>query len=205
VSTPAASAATACHPTRSAGWQAAITSAQKSLNAAVTSVHNHRYGPATQQLRAMKRQVRIAHTGATRLIGKPPTDPESDEPPGPAAVQRVAGMEHQVTVKLLPLLNHLQGSAVTPIGSALNVTDTCRDVMLRKVVALKAGKLDDYTDGLSDTLPSYKNELTAFSNALSSYELTTGARSAVQRAQNVVKHTNAIMQKHFGGGERPAL
>jgi hypothetical protein len=204
VSSPSASAATTCNPTTATGWKAAITNAQKSLDVAITSLHARHYGTAITKLRAMKRQVRIAHTGATGLIGKPPSDPESDEPPGPNAVQRVAGLEHQVTLKLLPQLDRLSGPAVTPLGAALNVTDRCRDVMIGKVVALKPGKLDDYTDGLSDTLPSYKKELTAFSTALSTYALTTRARSAVDRAQTVVAHTDAVMQKHFGGGERPA-
>jgi hypothetical protein len=208
VSSPAASATTtanSCKPTTATGWQAAVTKAQTALTGAVTSLQHHEYATAITRLRAAKQQVRIATTGAISQIGKPPTDPESDDPPGPTAVLKVARLEHQVTLKLVPLFNNLQGIAVTPLGSTLTVSDACRDVMLGKVLALSPAKIDDYTDGLSDTLPDYKKELTAFSTALSTGDLTDAGRSSLQRAQQIVNATSAAMNKAFGGGERPAL
>jgi hypothetical protein len=205
VSTSSAAAAAVtvpCAPTKTTGWNAAVTAAQKALVSAVASLQSHDNATAITQLRTVKAQVRIASTGATALIGKPPTDPESDIPPGPAAVLKVANLEHQVNVKLVPLFHQAQGTVVAALGSTLNGTDACRDAMLGKVVALAPAKLDDYTDGLSDTLPTYKQELTLFKNTLATAVLTTAGRAKLTRAQQIVTATNAAMTKAFGGGER---
>jgi len=203
--TAPASATTAatCKPTAKTAWAAAVKKAQTALGVAATSVQNHNYDRAVTKLKVVRNQVRIASTGATGLIGKPPTDPESDDPPGPPAVLKVAGLEHQVTMKLVPLLDGLRGRAMRKVDSAVNVADACRDVMLGTVLALKPAKIDDYADGLSDTLPSYKKELTTFSNVLATADLSARSRSAMQRAQQVVTKTSAAMNKQFGGGERP--
>jgi hypothetical protein len=200
----AAEAATtaSCAPTKTTGWKAAVTAAQKALVSAVASLQSHDDATAIKQLRTVKAQVRIASTGATALIGQPPTDPESDIPPGPAAVLRVANFEHTVNVKLVPLFNQAQGPVVRALGLALNGTDACRDVMLGTVIALGPATLDDYTDGLSDTLPSYKQELTLFKNTLATAVLTTAGRAKLTRAQQIVTATSAAMNKAFGGGER---
>jgi hypothetical protein len=204
VSTSSAAAATTtvCPPTKSTGWTAAVTNAQKALVSAVASLQSHDDATAIKQLRTVKAQVRIASTGATALIGQPPTDPESDIPPGPAAVLRVANFEHTVNVKLVPLFNQAQGPVVRALGLALNGTDACRDVMLGTVIAAGPATLDDYTDGLSDTLPSYKQELTLFKNTLATAVLTTAGRAKLTRAQQIVTATSAAMNKAFGGGER---
>jgi hypothetical protein len=207
VPTSSAAAATtvdACPPTTTTAWKAAATKAQQALASAVTSLQNHDTVTAMAQLRTVKAQVRIATTGATALIGKPPTDPESDIPPGPAAVLRVANVEHQVNMKLVPIFNQLQGSVVRTLGSTLNGTDACRDYMLGTVVALAPAKLDDYTDSFADTLPSYKAELTTFTNTLSTAALTPAGRAKLTKAQQVVTATSAAMNKAFGGGERAA-
>lgn len=201
VATPTADAATVCARKPSpATLSVTVTRARAALDAVVTSVHHRNYDRAVDRLRALRPQIRIAHTKATSLIGKPPTDPESNEPPGPGAVLKVAGLEHQVTVKLVPLYDGLRGQTLEPLGSTLNVTAKCRDVMLDKVIALRPGR-DDYTDGLSDTLPDYKQELTALSTALTSYDLTAAARTALQQARKIVTGTRDEMQRVFGGGE----
>ena len=205
VSTPSAAAATtvdACPPTTATGWRAAVTNAQKALASAVTSLQSHDDATAITQLRTVKQQVRIASTGATALIGKPPLDPESDIPPGPDAVLKVANLEHSVNMKLVPLFNQRQGRVVRMLGATLNGTDACRDYMLGTVIALAPAKLDDYTDGLSDTLPGYKTELATFTSTLSTAVLTDAGRARLTRAQQVVIATSAAMNKAFGGGER---
>ena len=180
-----------------------MTRARAALAASVADIGHHRYAKAVTHLRTLKIQVRKAHTGATALIGKPPTDPESDDPPGVNAVLKVSGLEHKITMQLVPLFNHLsRSSVVAPLGYTLNVTDACRDVMLGKVISLKAGARDDYSDGLSDTLPGYKAELNAFSTALSTYTMTTRGRHALTHAKGVVTGTNDAMRQVFGGGER---
>jgi hypothetical protein len=203
--TPAAwGATTACPRTSgSASWSTALPRARTALDAAVTAVQHENHNRAIDRLRALKHWVRVAHTSATSLVGKPPTDPESDEPPGPNAVQRTAGVEHQVTLQLVPLFDHLRGRVVRPLGRSLTVADSCRRVMLNKVIALRPAARDDYTDGLSDTLPDYKKELTTLSAALRTGALTTRARTSLEHDRKIVTATRNAMQKTFGGGEKP--
>jgi hypothetical protein len=200
-----ASAATTptCKPTHATGWEAAAKKANLALAGAVTSLQNQDYDTTVTKLRNLKRQARIATTGAAGEIGKPPTDPESDDPPGPTAVLKVARLEHQVTLKLVPLFDQLRGQAVGPLGSTLNVSAACRDALLGAVLAQRPAALDDYADGLSDTLPDYKKELTAFSTVLGSGVLVDQARTALSTAQQTVTATSDAMEKAFGGGERP--
>jgi hypothetical protein len=184
-------------------WKPAVTNATAALTKTLANLQNHRYALAVSHLRVVGHQTRIAHTAATALIGRPPTDPESDVPPGIAAVQRVAGLEHSVATKLLPTLQNLtQVDAVAHVGAKINVAVACRDVMLAKVIALRPAAREDYADGLADTLPSYNQELKAMTTALAGTGLTTAARTSVQHAQQVVTATNAAMQRVFGGGER---
>jgi hypothetical protein len=180
-----------------------VTRARAALDAAIASLQDQRHRAAVTNLRTLKKQVRKAHTAAKALIGLPPTDPESDDPPGVAAVLNVAGLEHRVTTQLAPRFDGLDDDAVVgPLGNALIVADTCRHVLLRKVIALAAGKLDDYSDGLADTLPGYKNELGAIHTALTMDDLATLGRSALEEARQVVAATQEKMKKAFGGGER---
>lgn len=150
----------------------------------------------------MRRNTRIAHTGATALIGRPPTDPESDDPPGVTAVLKVGGFEHRVTMALVPLFGDPHAQRVgRPLPHGLKLAAACRQAMLAKVIALKPGKRDDYVDGLSDTLPSYKQELTAISSQLGGHGLTTGGRATLTIVRGVVTETQVAMNRVFGGGE----
>jgi hypothetical protein len=186
-------------------WKAALTAADQALGRARTDLQHRHYVKATRHLRVMKRQALTANTAATRLIGKPPTDPESDDPPGVTAVLRVSGFDHTLTMALIPLFSDPRGHhVVAPLGKGLNTVVACRDRMLNRVIALKPGARDDYVDGLSDTVPVYAKELTALSTALAGDALTPAGRTALQRAQHVVTATDAAMERVFGGGERSA-
>lgn len=207
VAAPSAQASTSdatCVPrTTSTDWRAAIASANIALSKAQTKIANGNYDGATKQLRIMKRKTQVANTAATALIGLPPTDPESDDPPGVTAVLRVGGLDHRITMALVPLFADPHGvHVVAPLTNGLLQADACRDVMLDKVIALSAGKRDDYVDGLSDTLPAYQKELTAIANELAGGGLTTGGVSALTQAQQLVSETDAAMESMFGGGER---
>ncbi len=206
VASPAKASATApiCEPrTTSGDWKTAITDANEALAKAQTRIANGHYKKATKQLRKMKRKIQVATTAATALIGKPPTDPESDDPPGPTAVLKVSGLDHKVTMALIPLFADPHGAhVVAPLAKGLLQADACRDLMLDSVIALSAGKRDDYVDGLSDTLPVYDKEKTALATELAGDGLTSGGRDALKEAQAVVSETAAAMEKVFGGGER---
>jgi hypothetical protein len=187
----------------STSWQSAVASASTALSTALADIKNGHYVKATDQLRTMRHKTQAAHTAAAALIGAPPTDPESDDPPGVAAVLRVGSFEHRVTMALVPLFSDPHGLHVLrPLTGGINQAVACRKVMLNKVIALKAAKRDDYVDGLSDTLPGYAKELSTISTELAGSGLTTGGRTALNHVHEVVAATQAAMQKVFGGGER---
>jgi hypothetical protein len=184
-------------------WKPAATRASTALAHALAHISSTHYNKAVKNLRVMKHQTLIAHSAATALIGRPPTDPESDDPPGVQAVLKVNALEHKVTLALVPLFSDPNGQHVgAPLARGLLTADKCRDAMLDKVIALRPAKRDDYTDGLSDTLPDYSKELTAMSTQLAGDDLTSGGRSALTQAHQVVSTTQAAMKKAFGGGER---
>ena len=206
--TPTATAATSdtCVPSKATtDFRTPVAKAGAVLTKTLNNLQNQRYDKAAAHLRILGHQVRLANTAATGLIGLPPTDPESDVPPGIPAVQKVAGLDHTITVKLVPTFQNLSNDLVVQrLGTKLNVADACRDVMLEKVIGLKAAARDDYADGLADTLPGYQKELTAISTALGGSGLTTAARSSLESAQQVVTSTQTDMNRVFGGGERTA-
>lgn len=199
----AAPTSSTCTPSKpTIAYKPAVTSAKAALTATLQNLQNKNYDAAARHLRLVKQQTRIAHTAATALIGVPPP-PESDDPPGIAAVQSVAGLEHQIASKLVPSFHNVtKPSAVRSLGTALRLSVSCRDVMLTKVIALKPGARGDYADGLADTLPSYKQEQTALTAALAGAGLTAAARTFLQDAQSVVNATASEMNRVFGGGER---
>ncbi|WP_028638077.1 hypothetical protein [Nocardioides sp. URHA0032] len=205
----AASAATTTDPscvpgTAASDPKAAVAKAKAALAKALTDIGAGRAQSAARDLRVVRRQAQNAHATATALIGRPPSDPESDEPPGPGAVLKVAGLEHRVVTALVPLFADPHGQAVQkPLSRATIQVVACRDTMLGKVIALKPGKRDDYVDGLSDTLPSYDAEVSAIGAQLDGSLLTSRGRTTLTRAQQVVTRTQASMQAVFGGGERP--
>ena len=200
VSTPTPTCAATSATT---SWKSAVTNADAALSKALTNLRHGRYAKAAGHLRVMKNQARTANTAATSLIGKPPTDPESDELPGVAAVLRVNGFDHRVTMTLLPLFSSPRGTPRGP-GPRSRV-DQGRRVSRRHAEdrdrAAPAAR-DDYVDGLSDGVGAYAQELDAMASALAGTGLTAAGRGAVDHARQIVAATNAEMQPVFGGGER---
>jgi hypothetical protein len=206
VSPPAhakASAPSCASRTSSAGWEAAARKAKTALTTALTDIGSAHYTKASHQLNVLRHNIQIAHTSATDLIGRPPTDPESDDPPGVTAVLKVGALEHKVVTSLVPLFSEESGHQLArPLSRGLKQDVACRDAMLSKVIALKPAKRDDYVDGLSDTLPTFGKELSAISAELGAGGLTTSGHTTLTKTRNVVSATQAAMQKVFGGGER---
>jgi len=200
----ASAASDTCVPTAATvDWKPAVTRAKTALGKALTNVGRQHFNAAAGNLDVLKHETRVAHTAATGLIGKPPTDPESDELPGVAAVQGVAALEHSIAVKVVPGLKNVHHAAtVRALGNELDLAVACRDVMLAKVIALKPAARDDYTDGLADTLPGYDQELKAMTAALAGTGYTGPARTRIDTARTTVTATRADMQRVFGGGER---
>ena len=59
--------------------------ARASLVAAHLRLKKRRYANALVSLKALRSNLGRAHRAGMAQIGRPPKDPESDEPPGPAA------------------------------------------------------------------------------------------------------------------------
>jgi hypothetical protein len=176
--------------------------ARDALAAAAARLTRRQYTKALASLKALRYNLWRAHNAAMAKIGKPPTDPESDEPPGPPAVIAVANLEHRVTMVLVPFFNGLQKNwVIDPLRYTLWRTHVLRDAMLDKVIALPAAKGEDYDDGMSDTVPIYKAEVNLVTTALEEYQLNASGRAALTSALARVTATYTKVNKRWGGGE----
>ena len=163
----------------------------------------HRYGKALDSLRVLRRNVVKANEAATEQIGLPPTDPESDEPPGPPAVFAVLRLDHRVTMVLVPGFDGLSRiDVVSSLNYTLKRTHGRRDSMLDAVIALPAeGARGDYDDGMSDTLGMYPAEEKLISAALQNDALIDAARTGLANALARVQATDVKLNVVWGGGE----
>ena len=189
--------------TLSAAAVTPITAANADLAKAVQQVNQKQIAAAIKTLVSLQGNVKQANSNAFALIGKPPTDPESDDPPGPPAVIAALALDHRVTMGIVPLFNGRKRSdIVKELRDTLYFTHTVRQTMLNKVTGLPPeGAGDDYTDGMSDTLGLYTAEVKLVTNALKTYTLIPSARLGLTRALARVKLANATMNKAYGGGE----
>ena len=89
--TGTATAAGPAAPAAATTYKTQITQADSAIARAIRKVHAHQYSRARTALATARGHIKQANTGAMALIGKPPTDPESDDLPGPPAV--LAGLE----------------------------------------------------------------------------------------------------------------
>jgi hypothetical protein len=176
--------------------------ARAALATAAARLERHRYTRALASLKALRYNLWRAHKAAVAKIGKPPTDPESDEPPGPPAVIAVANLEHRVTMVLVPFFNGLKKNwVIDPLRYTLWRTHVLRDAMLDKVIALPAAKGEDYDDDMSDTVPIYKAEVNLVTTALKEYQLNASGRDGLTGALARVRATYAKVNERWGGGE----
>jgi hypothetical protein len=180
-----------------------IQRASAALQRAVTQLRAHHYAEARASLETVRIKGRRAQEIATSLIGAPPTDPESDDVPGPPAVLAVLGLEHRITMQVVDLFNGQKGQRmVRALRTTLWATHGRRTIMLDKVIALPAeGARADYSDGMADTLGIYRQEVTSVTTALETYRLSPSGRIGLRRALVRVKATNLKVNRAFGGGE----
>jgi len=163
----------------------------------------HRYGKALDSLQALRRNVVKANKAATGQIGLPPTDPESDDPPGPPSVFAALKLDHRVTMHLVTRIDALSRiDVVSSLNSTLTRTHGRRDSMLDAVIALPAeGARGDYDDGMSDTLGTYPGEEKLISSALQNDALIDSAHTGLTNALARVQATDAKVNVVWGGGE----
>jgi hypothetical protein len=161
-----------------------------------------RFWKARRSLETLRSKLTKAHRAAMAQIGAPPTDPESDEPPGPPSVLAVFGLEHRITKGLVPYFNRMNRErVVSSLDLTLSLAHTKRDVMLDAVIAENTEEGSEYADGMSDTVPSYTAEVDLVTQALDAYELSASGREALDRALERVTATEAKVNEAFGGGE----
>jgi hypothetical protein len=179
-----------------------LDGARTSLSRAVARLSHGRYHKAVDSLDTLATRIGQANRAAKNQIGKPPTDPESDDPPGPPSVLAVVRLEHTVATTLLPEFDAMQRPGVVDaLRGTLHAALYRRDNLLDAVLALKPGPMGDYADGLADTLPTYSQEIQKLTDALATFSLTAVSRTALQNSQQRVRATKAKMDAAFGGGE----
>jgi hypothetical protein len=180
-----------------------INQARAALTKAEDQLAHKRYRKALDSLRVLRRNVAKANNAATGQIGLPPTDPESDDPPGPTAVFAVLKLDHRITMVLTPLYDGLgRLDVVSSLNSTLRRTHGRRDSMLDAVIALPAeGDRADYDDGMADTLTVYPSEEELIAAALQSDELINTARTGLTNALARVQATDKKVGAVWGGGE----
>lgn len=183
-----------------------VTQANAAVDRAIKKIRSHHYSGARADLVTARSHIRAANSGALALIGAPPTDPESDELPGPPAVLAALRLDNRVTTRVVPLFNGMhRAQVVDAFRMTVRAAQTRRDTVLNKVVALPAeGDGDDYADGMADTLPIYSHEVGVIAHALQRGHLTPPGRAALTAALNRARVAEAKMNAAYGGGERPA-
>ncbi|GAA1476542.1 hypothetical protein GCM10009623_09880 [Nocardioides aestuarii] len=199
---PAAGAVDA-PPTVSSASRTDLTRADAALDAATAQLAADHPRRARLALTRLRRNLSRTHASAESLIGKPPTDPESDDPPGPPAVLAALRLDHRVGTRLVPAYDGLQRPRVLrSLSESLTTTYSHRDATLATVIALPPeGAGDDYTDGMSDTLTQYSSEVSQLTTARSTYTLTDAGSAALATSLATVLATQEVVEAAYGGGE----
>ena len=180
-----------------------VKRADRALANAGTHLANNQPGRAIKALLVVQRQVKRANTAAMNQIGKPPTDPESDDIPGPPAVVAVLSLDHRVAKGLVTLFDgQARPRVVDTLLLTLGVMHRRRNALLDKVIALPAeGDFGEYSDLIADKLAIYTQEVNQVSSALATYTLTPVARDGLGTVLDRAKATKAKVDAAFGGGE----
>ena len=182
-----------------------ITQANTAVDRAVRKIHSHQYSGARRDLAIARGHIKNANAGALALIGKPPTDPESDDLPGPPAVLAALRLDNRVVTRVVPLFNGMNRPLVLDaLRSTIGVTQNVRTTVLNKVTALPAeGDGDDYADGMADTLPMYSHEVAVIAGGLKTFRLAPSGKVGLTAALRRARDAEAKMNAAYGGGERP--
>jgi hypothetical protein len=180
-----------------------ITRANAALARATTEVRSGHPRRAITALGTLRYQLGLAHKSAMNQIGKPPADPESDEPPGPPAVLAVLALDHRVDLGIVPLFDgRTRTDVVDALRSTLAADHKRRSAILDRIIALPAeGARGDYEDGMADTLGQYPKEEKQLTTAIATYRLTPMSSTALHNALTRVRATTAKVDAAFGGGE----
>jgi hypothetical protein len=190
-------------PTLTSARSTPITRADAALAEAKTQIQAHHPLRAIDALLRVRINVIRANRAARDLIGKPPTDPESDDPPGPPAVFAALALDHRIVSGVVPLFDgRKRADVVDTLGRVLNATQRQRNLTLDQVIALPPeGDGADYADDMADRLGVYTREVQQLRTALLTYRLTSAARWKLHNAFLRAIATKAKVNAAFGGGE----
>jgi hypothetical protein len=181
----------------------ALELAQVALTIVERRIANHRFDETPESLNILQDDIVQANRAAADQIGLPPSDPESDDPPGPASVFAALSVDHQVTIRLVSLFDGVSDAdVVTSLRHTLSRTQKARNDVLDAVIALPPeGARADYDDGMADSLGAYPAEENLITTALLAFELTDPANTALTKLLARVQATDARVNAVWGGGE----
>ena len=83
-----------------------VDRADRALARASKQVRAGRYHRAVKSLRRARLHTNQANTTARSLIGAPPADPASDDPPGPPAVLAATNLDYRISTRTVALFDH---------------------------------------------------------------------------------------------------
>jgi uncharacterized membrane protein (UPF0182 family) len=180
-----------------------IQQAKAALDEVEARFAGQQYDTAPESLKALRRYVVQANRAAATQIGLPPSDPESDDLPGPTAVFAALGLDHLVTLRLVSFFDGVTDrDALQSLQYTVSRTQSSRDALLDTVIALAPeGARADYDDGMADTLGVYPTEENLITTALLAYVLTDSARSSLTEVLARIQATEAKVARVWGGGE----
>lgn len=184
-----------------------IQRADAALAHAGSSIRAGRYTLAVRNLLSVRAQTSAANVQAKALIGAPPTDPESDDPPGPPAVLAALKLDSRISNGSVALFKNQQARPrlIQNLRLAVKTAQIRQDALLDAVIALPPeGAGSDYADSMADTLAMYTRQVSTISTALNSYTLSPAGTTGLTNALTRAKATQAKVNRAFGGGERPA-
>jgi len=181
-----------------------VKKADAAFAKAVQHIQAKKYGAARDDLAAVRSHTAKANVAAKALIGAPPTDPESDDLPGPPAVLAATKLDTRISTGTVALFNQqTNAKLVHSLRLTIQTAQVKRDSVLDPVIALPAeGEGGDYADGMADNLAMYSREVTAIQNALATFTLTQPATDGLTNSLARAQATKAKVTKAFGGGER---
>ncbi len=206
---PATATATADSTPPAAAAKAAkthITRADAALARAVVYIRERRTARAAMALGSVRRHTWLANVHAMSLIGAPPTDPESDDPPGPPAIIAALSLDNRIiTGSVREFSKTTKYQLVIQLSLTLRAAQGWQNATLNRVIALPPeGAGDDYADSMSDTLPVYARQVKTISSALATFHLGPNGTAGLRQALATAKATQAKVNRAFGGGERSA-
>ena len=177
--------------------------ARTALDRAIVHLQTHHYGKAINSFRIVRLQLTRAHAAGRAQIGAPPTDPESDDPPGPPSVLAVLNLDHRVATKVVPIFNGMRRPGIVwALRRTMWRMHYERIVMLNAVIRLPdEGAGADYVDGMADTVGIYTQEVRRLQSALATYRLSSTGRTALRRALVRSQATKTKFDRAFGGPE----